>query len=126
VRPEDVVVVRVDRRHHLLGLRDVGMDEPAVHVRRVVPLAHRVDRELPIAVDPRREAVTLGHEVERVRLELEDALPQELAQRQRVLRQVHEDEPGEDLTVHRRHAQRRHVEVEELLLVGDVRDAPVE
>ena len=74
---EHVVVVRVDRRHHLLGLRHVGVDEAAVHVRRVVPLAHRVDRELPVAVDAGGEAVALGHQLERVGLELEDPLAEE-------------------------------------------------
>ena len=52
--------------------------------------------------------------------------PRNVAQRHRIARQVHEDEAREHLAVHLRHAQRLLVEVEELLLVGDVRDAPVE
>jgi hypothetical protein len=43
--------------------------------------------------------------VERVRLELENAVAEEFAQRQRVLGQVHEEEAGEHLAVHRGHAE---------------------
>ena len=126
VGAEEVVVVRVDRRHHLLRLRQVGVDELPVHVRRVVPLAHGVDRELPVAVDLRREPVALRHPLQRIRLELEDAITEEGAQRHGVLREVDEDEPGEHVAVHLRHPQGALVEVEELLFLGDVGDAPIE
>ena len=126
VGPEDVVVVGVDGRDHLLGLGHVGADEGGVDVGRVVPLTDRVDGELPVAVDQGREPVALGHLSERVGLELEDAVAEEGAQRHGVLGQVDEDEPREHLAGDLGHAQRALVEVEELLLVGDMGDAAVE
>ena len=125
VRPEQVVVVGVDRRHHLLGLGHVRIDEPAVHVRRVIPLADRVDGQLPVALDPGGEPVALRHQVERVALHPQQALAEEGPQRHRILGQVDEDEARPHLAVHGRHPQLALVEVEELLLVGDVVDHPV-
>ena len=126
VRPEQVVVVRIDRRHHLFGLGDVRIDEPAVHVRRVVPLAHRVDRQLPVAVDPGGEPVMLGHQLERIGLDGQQSVAEEFPQRHRVLGEVDEDEARPHLAVHRGHPQLALVEVEELLLVGDVVDLAVQ
>jgi hypothetical protein len=79
VRPEQVVVVGVDRRHHQLGFGDIRIDETAVHVRRVIPLAYRVDSELPVAVDPGGEPVVLGHLLERVALDGQQPVAEELA-----------------------------------------------
>jgi hypothetical protein len=109
-------VVRVDGRNHLLGLRHVGVDEPPVHVGRVVPLADGVDGEFPVAVDSGGEAVVLCHQVERVGLHTEQSLTEEAAQWNRVLGQVDEDEARPDLAVHRRLAQFALVEVEEIPL----------
>jgi len=125
VGTEQLVVVCVDRRNHLLGLGHVRVDEPDVYVGRVVPLADGVDRELPVALDSRGEPVALRHQVERVSLHGEQDLAEEAAQRHRILGEVDEDEPCPDFAVHRRHAQLALVEVEELCLVGDVVDDAV-
>ena len=89
-----------------------------VHHGGVVELEEGVGEHLPVRPALHLEGVPVGHLTEGVALNPEQhraqVLPQRLA---RLGREVHEDEPGEGVTVHRHQSVVGLVEVEELSLL---------
>ena len=126
VRTLDLVVRRL-----VAHLGDHGAEVPRmladVHDRCVVELHEHVGEHLPVGATLDPEVVPVGHLVERVVLDAEEHRAEEVAQRlARLLGEVHEDEPGEHVAVHRDQRVVGLVEVEELALLLHERARAVE
>ncbi len=100
--------------------RPVGRRLLRVQYGCVVKLLKGVQVDLPVAVDRGAVVPPLALLLEGVTLELRHHRAEELAQALLgLLGQVHEDEAGPDLAMHRDEAERVLVEIEELLLLLD-------
>src|SRR5262249_301023 len=113
----------------VLRVLRLGSGTELVRMERwnVVVLLERVAEHLPVAVVLGAKGVALGHPVEGVAFEGPDhrtqVVPQRLA---RLAREVHENETGPGVAVHRGEAQFVLAQIEELVLLVDVRARAVE
>ena len=107
VRPVELVVRRLEL---VLGVLSLGRGAELVRVQRrhVVVLLEGVAEHLPVAVVLGAERVALGHPVERIAFERADHRSQVVPQRLAGLAgEVHEDEPGPGVAVHRARGRAR-------------------
>ena len=106
---------------------EVGRMLADVYDGCVVEFHEGVREHLPVGAALDAEGVAVGHLVERVVLDPEQQGAEELPERlARVLGEVHEDEAGEHVAVHRHQAVVGPVEVEELPLLLRERAGAVE